>query len=60
MKYAATSDKVIYPKKKTRQGVVSGGGHKVKSLTAIQRKIKASIENAKEAASQADIRKTRK
>ena len=59
MKYPTASDTMIYKKKKSiisKQRAVSARG----SLTAIQRKIKASIENVNDAASQVDMRRTRK
>lgn len=62
MKYAAASEAVIYQKKKKkilmstkcvdRRG--EGG------LTAIDRKIKASMENVNDAVSHADMRRMRK
>jgi hypothetical protein len=58
MKYAAASDKVIYEKKKKTSGNKARRGDTC--LTAIQRKIKASIENVNDAASQVDMRRTRK
>lgn len=58
MKYAAASDRVIYKKKTSSGKRVERKGRG--SLTAIHRKTKASMENVKDAASQADMRKTRK
>jgi hypothetical protein len=57
MKYAAASDKVIYKKISNGKCTERKGED---SLTAIHRKIKASMENVNDAASQADMRKTRK
>ena len=58
MKYAAASDTVIYNKKHQMVSAWRWGGEG--SLTAIHRKIKASIENVNDAASHADIRKMTK
>jgi len=57
MKYAAASDTVIYKKKSDGKYLERRGKD---SLTAIHRKIKASMENVNDAASQADMRKMRK
>jgi hypothetical protein len=58
MKYAAASDRVIYKKKTSNGKCVDGKGEC--SLTAIHKKVKASMENVNDAGSQPDKRKTRK
>ena len=58
MKYAAASDMVIYKKIKFNDKRVER--ERLGNLTAIHKKIKASIENVSDAVSQADMCKTRK